>query len=148
MLMRKLTASLASAAVAFAALTTFAPAHANPANTPTGPSAVELVRLLNGEIATADCGRLGTTLRVTGMANKETTRSQLVTNINNAVGQNASVRLVAAPTVNALGDRAVQCGVVKPDPVTPMTQLVQMSSKLSSDAGLPDIRVIAPVLAG
>lgn len=146
--MRKLTASVASAAVAFAALTSFAPAHAVPNDPAAAPSAVELVRLLNGEIATADCGRLGTTLRVTGMANRETTRSQLVANVNNAVGQNASLRLVAAPTVNALGDRAVQCGVVKPDPVTPMSKVVEMSSKLSSDAGLPDIRVIAPVLAG
>ncbi|MEH0147244.1 hypothetical protein V6D40_06155 [Corynebacterium sp. Q4381] len=146
--MRKLTASLASAAVAFAALTSFAPAHAVPTNNAPAPSAVELVRLLNGEIATADCGRLGTTLRVTGMANRETTRSQLVANVNNAVGQNAPLRLVAAPTVNALGDRAVECGVVKPDPATPMTQFLQMSSKLSSDAGLPDLRTIAPTLAG
>lgn len=146
--MRKLTASIASAAVAFAALTSFAPAHAAPADSATAPSTLELVRLLNSEIATADCGRLGTTLRVTGMANRETTRSQLVANVNNAVGQNASLRLVAAPTVNALGDRAVQCGVVKPDPVTPMTQFIQMSSQLSSEAGLPDIRVIAPALAG
>lgn len=146
--MRKLSASLVSAAVAFAALTSFAPAHAAPADTAAAPSTLELVRLLNGEIATADCGRLGTTLRVTGMANRETTRSQLVANVNNAVGQNASLRLIAAPTVNALGDRAVECGVVKPDPVTPMTQFIQMSSQLSSEAGLPDIRVIAPALAG
>lgn len=145
--MRKLTASIASAAVAFAALTSFAPAHAAPNDTATAPSAIELVRLLNGEIATADCGRLGTTLRLTGMANRDTTRSQLVANVNNAVGQNASLRLVAAPTVNSLADRAVECGVVKPDPVTPLTQITELSSKLSSDAGLPNFRVIAPALA-
>lgn len=141
--MRKISTSLAAACVAAAAaLGSFAPvagaqtAPAQPAPAQTSDF-VQLIRLLNGEISNVDCGALGTALRVSGMANRETTRSQLVTKVNKAIGADAAVRVVTAPTVNALGDRALKCGIVKPDPVGPFDQFLDMSSKRSSDAGLP-----------
>lgn len=152
--MRTLTASVTAAAAAacigLASLTSI------PASAQTAPAAeaskprsndlVQLIRLLNGEIATADCGALGTALRVSGMANRETTRSQLVANVNNAIGTDATVRLFTASTVNALGDRAVTCNIVKPDPVTPVDRILELSSKRSSDAGLPELKHIAGAL--
>ena len=67
-------------------------------------------------------------------------------NVNKAVGEDAALRLVAAPTVNTLGDRALECGIVKPDEVTPLNQAIAMSSQMSSQAGLPEIRNVIPAL--
>ena len=46
----------------------------------------------------------------------------------------------------ALGGRALACGIVKPDPVTPLDQAIEMSSKLSSQAGLPEARNLVAAL--
>ena len=48
--------------------------------------------------------------------------------------------------MNALGDRALECGVVKPDPVTPLNQAIAFASQLSSQAGLPELRNVLPAL--
>lgn len=107
-------------------------------------SLVQLIRVVNGEVETADCTTLGTALRVSGLANAETTRSELVAKVNGAVGTDSTLRLATAPTVNKLADRAVACGVVKPDPVTPQAQAIAFVSELSSRAGLPELRNLLP----
>ena len=110
--------------------------------TPTAAQAqtVELIKLLNGNLATANCDVLRAGLTATRLAGPDTTRSQLIANVNAAVGQDATLRLASAPTVSTLGDRALECGIVKPDPVTPLDQFRAMSAQLSSQANLPDIR--------
>ncbi|AKV57955.1 hypothetical protein [Corynebacterium riegelii] len=107
-------------------------------------SLVQLIRVVNGEVETADCNTLGAALRVAGLVDADTTRSQLVRKVNGAIGDDSSLRLVTAPTVNKLGDRALQCGVVKPDPVTPQSQAIEFVSQLSSRAGLPELRNLLP----
>ena len=135
--MKRITTALVAGALAFGAL-------AAPANAQTNYG--ELLRVLNGNVKTMDCNALRTVVRGAGLANENTTRSEFVGNVNKAVGEDAALRLVAAPTVNTLGDRALECGVVKPDEVTPLNQAIAMSSQMSSQAGLPEIRNLIPAL--
>ena len=109
--MKRITTALVAGALAFGAL-------AAPANAQTNYA--ELIRALNGNVKTMDCNALRTVVRGAGLADENTTRSEFVGNVNKAVGEDAALRLVAAPTVNTLGDRALECGVVKPDEVTPL----------------------------
>ncbi len=136
--MRRIKAAILTACTAAAVVagTTAAPAQAQ--------TGLDLIKILNGNVATANCDVLRVTLRGTGLANDNTTRSQLVNNVNKAVGAEPALRLVTGPTVNALGDRALECGIVKPDPVTPFDELIKMSSQMSSQRGLPDIRTFIP----
>ena len=119
----------------------------SPATAGADTNYVELVRVLNGNVKTMDCNALRTVVRGTGLADENTTRSQFVGNVNKAVGEDAALRLVAAPTVNTLGDRALECGVVKPDQATPLSQAIAMSSQMSSQADLPEIRNLLPAVA-
>lgn len=135
--MKRITTALVAGALAFGAL-------AAPANAQTNYG--ELLRVLNGNVKTMDCNALRTVVRGAGLANENTTRSEFVGNVNKAVGEDAALRLVAAPTVNTLGDRALECGIVKPDEVTPLNQAIAMSSQMSSQAGLPEIRNVIPAL--
>lgn len=135
--MKRITTALVAGALAFGAL-------AAPANAQTNYA--ELIRALNGNVKTMDCNALRTVVRGAGLANENTTRSEFVGNVNKAVGEDAALRLVAAPTVNTLGDRALECGVVKPDEVTPLNQAIAMSSQMSSQAGLPEIRNLIPAM--
>ena len=135
--MKRITTALVAGALAFGAL-------AAPANAQTNYG--ELIRALNGNVKTMDCNALRTVVRGAGLANENTTRSEFVGNVNKAVGEDAALRLVAAPTVNTLGDRALECGIVKPDEVTPLNQAIAMSSQMSSQAGLPEIRNVIPAL--
>lgn len=136
--MRRLSALFAAAVAAAATLSPIA-AQAQPAQTNLG-TYVELTKLLNGEIKTANCDTLAATLKVTKLVDADTTRAGLVENLNKAVGENTTLRLATTPTINAVGDRALECGIVKADPVTPLDQVVQLSSQLSSDNGLPELR--------
>lgn len=135
--MKRITTALVAGALAFGAL-------AAPANAQTNYG--ELIRALNGNVKTMDCNALRTVVRGAGLAGENTTRSEFVGNVNKAVGEDAALRLVAAPTVHTLGDRALECGVVKPDEVTPLNQAIAMSSQMSSQAGLPEIRNVIPAL--
>lgn len=138
--MRRLSTALAAGLVSAAALFSFSPAQAQTANV------LEIAKLLNGGIATADCGAVSAGLKSTGLVGADTTRSQLVTNLTKAVGDDATLRLVSAPTINTIGDRALECGVVKPDPVTPLNQAITFASQLSSQAGLPELRNLLPAV--
>lgn len=117
-----------------------AAAIASPATAQAQTQSLELIKLLNGNIATANCDALRVGLTSANMVGPDTTRSQLVTNVNNVVGKDATLRLVSASTVGALADRALECGIVKPDPAAPLDQFFAMSSQMSSQANLPDIR--------
>ena len=108
---------------------------------------LELVRALNGGIATMDCNSVGTLLRGAKLVDDTTTRSQLTSKLNKQFGADASLTLIAAPTINAVGDRALACGVVKADPATPQNQAIEFASKLSSQAGLPELRNVLPALS-
>lgn len=129
--MRRIASLAAAGLMAAAAIATPAAAQAQ---------TFELIKLLNGNIATANCDALRVGLTSTRMAGPDTTRSELIANVNAAAGQDATLRLASVSTVAALGDRALECGIVKPDPVTPIDQFFEMSSQLSSQANLPDIR--------
>ncbi|AWB84451.1 hypothetical protein [Corynebacterium liangguodongii] len=137
--MHRIYSTLAAGAIAAAALLSPGLAHAQ-------TNVLELARVLNGGIATADCGAVFTGLTATGLVGPETTRGELVASLNKAVGDEASLRLVAAPTINTIGDRALECNVVKPDPVTPLGQAIDFASQLSSQAGLPELRNLLPAL--
>lgn len=75
------------------------------------------------------------------------TRGQLVNTLNSKIATDPTFKLVSAPTVNAVGDRALACGVVKKDPATPQNQAIAIASKLSSQAGLPEARNVLPALS-
>jgi len=130
--MRRLASLAAAGLVAAAAFAgTAAPAQAQN---------FELIKLLNGNVATANCDVLRASLTATRMVGPDTTRSELIGNVNAVVGQDATLRLASASTVATLGDRALECGIVKPDPATPLDKFFEMSSQMSSQANLPDIR--------
>ena len=129
--MRRLASLAAAGLMAAAAIATPTVAQAQ---------TLELIKLLNGNVATANCDVLRASLTATRMVGPDTTRSQLIGNVNAAVGQDATLRLASASTVAALGDRALECGIVKPDPATPLDKFFEMSSQMSSQANLPDIR--------
>lgn len=131
--MRRIATLAAAGLMAVAAI-------ASPATAQAQTQSLELIKLLNGNIATANCDALRVGLTSTNMVGPDTTRSQLVTNVNNVVGKDATLRLASASTVGALADRALECGIVKPDPTTPLDQFFAMSSQMSSQANLPDIR--------
>lgn len=137
--MRRVAATLAAGLLAGAGLLSTAPAQAQ-------TNIFELARLLNSGIATADCGAVSAGLAATGLTGPQTTRGELVASLSKLVGDDSAVRLVAAPTINALGDRALECGAVKADPVTPASQAIALSSQLSSQAGLPELRNLLPAL--
>lgn len=129
--MRRLASLAAAGLMAAAAIATPTAAHAQ---------TLELIKLLNGNVATANCDVLRASLTATRMVGPDTTRSQLIGNVNAVVGQDATLRLASASTVATLGDRALECGIVKPDPATPLDKFFEMSSQMSSQANLPDIR--------
>lgn len=136
--MRRITSALAAGVIAVSAFAgTAAPAQAQ---------TVELIKLLNGNVATANCDVLRASLTATRMVGPDTTRSQLIGNVNAVVGQDATLRLASASTVATLGDRALECGIVKPDPVTPVDKFFEMSSQMSSQANLPDVRTYIDAL--
>ena len=92
-------ASLAAAGLMAAA------AIASPATAQAQTQSLELIKLLNGNIATANCDALRVGLTSTNMVGPDTTRSQLVSNVNNVVGTDATLRLVSASTVGACRPR-------------------------------------------
>ena len=133
---------IATAAAGLIALTTLAAPTAQAQNADT----LALVAALNGNIKTMDCRALGLLLNGVGLVSPETTRGELVANTHKLVGDDAGLRLASAPTINTLGDRALECGLVKADPVTPIDQAIAASSQMSSQAGIPEIRNLLPAL--
>lgn len=138
--MRRSALALTTVAAATAAL--FAPvASAQTTNV------VGLISLVNGGIETADCASLDTVLTGLNLVDEDTTRSELVSDLNAHVGDDLTIRLLGASTISTIGDRALECGIVQPDPETPfgssqlaeipgVGELVTLSSDLSSTLGV------------
>lgn len=135
----------AAIAAALVAVATTGAVNANQADAQN--NTIELVRALNGGISTMDCNSVRTLLRGAKLVDDTTTRSQLTSKLNQQFGADASLTLIAAPTINTIGDRALQCGAVKADPVTPQSKAIDIASKLSSQAGLPELRNVLPAIA-
>lgn len=140
--MRFRTAAIATALAAVATTGVISSNQADAQN-----NTLALVSALNGNIANLDCNSVGTLLRGAKLVGQDTTRSQLTATLNSKIGTDPTFALLGAPTVNAIGDRALACGVVKPDPVTPQSQAIDFASELSSQAGLPELRNVLPVVA-
>lgn len=140
--MRLRTAAIATALVSVAATGALGTTHADAQR-----DTLALVNALNSNIATLDCNAFGTVLRGAQLVGPDTTRGQLVDTLNSKIATDPTFKLVSAPTVNAVGDRALACGVVKKDPVTPQSQAIEIASKLSSQAGLPEARNVLPALS-
>lgn len=105
-----------------------------------------LLQVVNGSLATADCDAVKLALRGTQLVDDTTTRGELVNKLTDKTKTDPTFAFATAPTVNALADRALECKVVKADPVTPEGQALKLSSELSSKAGLPEARNLAPVV--
>lgn len=106
-----------------------------------------LTTILNGNIATLDCNAVKTVLRSSQLAGPDTTRGQLVNSLTEQTRTDARLALLTAPAINTLGDRAQECGAVKPDPVTLEREAIAFASELSADAGLPELRNVLPAVA-
>lgn len=130
------------AAVAATALTVGLAAPAAQAQT----NIVGIITGLNNTIDGMNCNVLRLTLNTTGLVDADTTRGELVSALRKAVGNDPQTVLVTSPTITKIGDRALECKIVKADPVTPMDQAVNFSSELSAQAGLPELRNLLPVL--
>lgn len=111
--------------------------------------ATSLLQLVNGNVKTMNCSTLRVTLNGTGVAGKDTTRQQLVNNLNGKIGDSIALRVMTGSTVQAVADRALECGIVKPDPVQDWSkrfgssqvsippQLQQMSSNFNLGQFMP-----------
>ena len=65
------------------------------------------------------CRTFGPIVKASGMVNDGTTRGELVTSLRNSLGDDQAVQVAATPTINAIGDKALECDVVQPDPLDP-----------------------------
>lgn len=129
--MKRTAAALAAAALTVGLTTPAAHAQTN---------VLGLIGLVNQGVENTDCRTLDAGLNAAGLVGEGTTRNQLVATLNARVGDDATFALISAPTINTIGDRALECGIVQPDPVAPVDQAVKFSSELSSQAGLPELR--------
>lgn len=117
----KLTTRLAAATAAgLMTLTTFAGAGASTAQ---AQETGGILSLVNGNVKEMDCGVMRSTLNATRLVGPDTTRQQLVNNLNKQIGDNIALRFVAASTVQTVADRALTCGIVKPDQTLDFNQL-------------------------
>lgn len=107
--MKRTLATLAAAGIA---LTALAPAaHAAPVG------AFAVLTLANGQISTTDCRVVDGALRGAGLVGENTTRTDLAAGLHTMLGGDLQTKLVTSQTIGAVADRALECGVVKPDPV-------------------------------
>ncbi len=102
---------------------------------------VDLVPLVNGEVETADCGALGTVLTGLNLVDEDTTRAELVTDINALIGDDIALKLMLGTSVNAVADRALECEIVQEDP-----QEDFLTSLLNSSNGTSSADVFLPLL--
>jgi len=75
-----------------------------------------------------------TVLRGASLAGPDTTRSQLVNYLTIPIDSDPAFALFTYPTVEAIADRALACGAVKPDP---STSAAQLSSRIKARSILP-----------
>ena len=111
----KLRALVVSATAAAAASVALVPAAGAQDLRATG----ELLYVINNGIESADCNVVRVPLEGLGLVDDSTTRGELVAELNGLAGNDLTARVLTAPTINAIGDKALECGVVKPDPLDP-----------------------------
>lgn len=136
--MRRITATLAAALIAGTAALSPVAAQAQ-----TFSQLGQITKAVDGNIAEMDCGLLRTALVGTKMVDAETTRSGLAKKLKEFTGNDITVKLLVGGRADAVADRALACNIVKPDPVTPTTKFIELSSNLSSQSGLPELRKLA-----
>ena len=102
-------------------------------------TSLELLALVNGEVKTADCAVVETALTNLDLIDEGTTRAELVTNINAYIGDDPFLKLALSTSVNAVADRALECGHVEEDPEEDaLTALLNSSTSTGGlDAFLP-----------
>lgn len=65
------------------------------------------------------CELFGPVVEASPMVNDATTRGELVASLRNSLGDEQTVQVAATPTINAIGDRALECEIVQPDVFDP-----------------------------
>lgn len=111
----KLRTLAVSAAAATAASVALVPA----AGAQTFGDAAELIGLVNNGIESADCNVVRVPLEGLGLVDDSTTRGELVAELNGLAGNDLTARVLTAPTIAAIGDRALECEIVRPDVLDP-----------------------------
>lgn len=111
----KLRTLAVSAAAATAASVALIPA----AGAQTFGDAAELIGLVNNGIEDARCDQVGPVLRGLNLVDDTTTRGELVADLRSYAGDDATFQWVSTPTINTIGDKALDCGIVQPDPLDP-----------------------------
>ena len=124
--------SLAAGAAVAAASLTLAPVAGAQTNS------LELITLVNGNIAAADCTLVESALTGLGLVDETTTRGELVAELNARAGNDIALKVLLGGSINALGDRALECGIVQEDPEEDfLTTLLNSSANGGVDAFLP-----------
>lgn len=72
-----------------------------------------------GAVGNVNCNTLDTVLTASGAKGDAETRAQLVSNLRGYAGDDLTLKLLLNNNVNAVADRAVECGIVKSDPQLP-----------------------------
>lgn len=82
-------------------------------------------------IANLDCKTTDTILTTLKLKDATTTKSQLEKNIRNAVpAANAGIVFIKAEAAGKWADRALECGIVKADPQTPLSGSTELLGSL------------------
>jgi hypothetical protein len=111
----KLRTLAASAAVAVTASIALVPS----AGAQDARAVGELLSVINGGIESADCNVVRVPLEGLGLVDESTTRGELVADLRENLGDDATFQLVSTPTINTIGDKALKCKIVQPDPLDP-----------------------------
>lgn len=121
-IMRRITlTAVAAAAAASLAITPVANAQqGNP---------LEVLGALAEGIGNADCGVIEGALNGLDLVDEDTTRGELVSDLNAYIGDDIALRLILGGNVNAIGDRALECGVVQEDPEQDLIAAILNSSE-------------------
>lgn len=108
----KLRALAVSAAAATAASVALVPAAG-------AQDVGNMMRMVNDGVHNADCREVRFALEGLNLVDGDTTRGELVADLHGYIGDDAAFRVASAPTINAIGDKALECGIVQPDPFDP-----------------------------
>lgn len=121
--------SLAAGAAVAAASLTLAPVAGAQTNS---------IELITDNIATADCALVESALTGLGLVDETTTRGELVAELNARAGNDFALKLALGGSINAVADRALECGTVQEDPEEDfLTTLLNSSTNGGVDAVLP-----------
>lgn len=115
--MKLRTLAVSATAAAAASVTLVPAAGANP-----GLNLETLLGMNEAAVTVVNstpCPAFGPIVKASGMVNDDTTRGELIASLRKSLGDEQTVQVAATPTINAIGDKALECNVVKPDPLDP-----------------------------